>query len=306
MSTQTRSRSPVRIVVFRDENESKAFEISPNWVYWLGGAVSFLAIVASASLIFGTAMWARSSASQPARLQELEVQIADLKSQLEAVRNAPAPAPAAQVIAAVKPPAVEPIAIQPVVNPVAPPAPVAATAPAAPVAPVVPEITYGTGPLSMVKITVKAQEKPLEVAARAIPESLLASVPQRKTLRISVTKSRFSVRNQQVTFSFALQYSAKDGGNQQGRIVVMAREPSKLASYPDASIAKEFEAGANIGWEKGEYFSVSRFRAVQGKISISSNTLQGLEIMLFDTDGNLIYYDAPKTDRPRESEDDNE
>ena len=89
---------------------------------------------------------------------------------------------------------------------------------------------------------------------------------------------------------FNLQYVKKDGGSQQGHVILLARGSDRLFAYPQG-IFNTIESGSLIEPKKGEYFSVSRFRAVQAQFV----TLQGegvidnIDVLIFNQDGNLLF-----------------
>src|SRR6185295_18743666 len=72
------------------------------------------------------------------------------------------------------------------------------------------------------------------------------------------------------------------GGNQQGRIVILARGPATVVAYPEQA----FNPGSSpalIAPERGEYFSVSRYRETRAEFTGFANTdvLKEVEILIF-------------------------
>ena len=90
---------------------------------------------------------------------------------------------------------------------------------------------------------------------------------------------------------FFIQYTKEDKGNQQGRIVVLARGSDTLLAYP-AGILNPGENTSLIAPDKGEYFSVSHIREVKTDFGpMKSNTaLKEVEVFLFGNNDRLLVH----------------
>ena len=90
---------------------------------------------------------------------------------------------------------------------------------------------------------------------------------------------------------FAIQYQKNDQGSQQGRILVLARGSAGLFTYPPDAINPPGQEGV-IAVDKGEFFSVSRFRQVNadfGPIPVGFD-LANVEIFIFSKEGQILTY----------------
>src|SRR5262249_21065939 len=95
-----------------------------------------------------------------------------------------------------------------------------------------------------------------------------------------------------------------------GRIVILARGPSTLLAYPEKVLNSGSEA-ALIGPERGEYFSVSRYRETRAEFGPIANleSLQEVAILIFGSaseEGGLqllihqrVPTEAPPSPRPK-------
>ena len=88
---------------------------------------------------------------------------------------------------------------------------------------------------------------------------------------------------------FSISYSESDGGRQQGRIVILARGPETLYAYP-TGVLNAIDQPALIAPNRGEYFSVSRFRAVEAIFGpVHDRTeLRDIQIVIFDESSRLL------------------
>lgn len=79
-----------------------------------------------------------------------------------------------------------------------------------------------------------------------------------------------------------IQYIKGDNGKQEGRIVILARGPETLFTYPDG-IMNSAGASSLIDPNQGEFFSVSRFREIKAEFGNlkSKGGLKEVEIFIF-------------------------
>jgi hypothetical protein len=88
----------------------------------------------------------------------------------------------------------------------------------------------------------------------------------------------------------AIQYIADDGGNQQGRIVILARGPDTLMAYPKGVLDTN-QAKSLINPLRGEFFSVSRMRPIQADFGPldADDTFTEVTVMILSQAGKLLY-----------------
>ena len=82
---------------------------------------------------------------------------------------------------------------------------------------------------------------------------------------------------------FNLRFTGKEGENQQGHIVVLARGPDTLLAYPSGVIGG-IDSRALLDPAQGEFFSVSRFRETRVEFPAVASKIVSLEVLLFGTD----------------------
>ena len=119
--------------------------------------------------------------------------------------------------------------------------------------------------------------------------------PEPKTLPLSVKDLKANWEKNTLNVGFTLQYTQNDLGNQQGRILIFARGPGVLMTYPRDSL-NPGDASYFLAPKKGELFSVSRFRDVKASFGPAlQNTFKEVEILIFDKTGvKLLAYQTIK------------
>jgi hypothetical protein len=134
-----------------------------------------------------------------------------------------------------------------------------------------------------------------------------ANIPDPSSLAFSIQKPRYSWHKNTLQVRFALQYTKQDRGSQQGRIVVLARGPSTLLSFPGETLNL---AGITplINYSKGEYFSVSRFREGTANFGpfASKDLIREIEILILSKSGDLLLHQSfplkePSSTAPKRS-----
>jgi len=96
-----------------------------------------------------------------------------------------------------------------------------------------------------------------------------------------------------VEVRFNIRYVKSDNGTQRGRIVILARGSGQLHSYPNEALNPPgFES--LIDPQKGEYFSVSRFRSVKMRFGPFKNKddISHVEILLFGTNFETLFIET--------------
>ncbi|MBN23195.1 MAG: hypothetical protein CL678_18055 [Bdellovibrionaceae bacterium] len=111
--------------------------------------------------------------------------------------------------------------------------------------------------------------------------------------KIKLTQPTFKWKNGKVQVKFFIKYTAKDGGSQAGRIILIARGNEQLFVYPSSAMNPP-SSQTLLSPLEGESFSLRRVREVKalfGPIQ-QRNDIRHLDILIFDSKGNLLIKDA--------------
>ncbi len=249
------------VVVFRQNDTSRSFQVSLRWIKQLGWLSGALVLLTAVSVILALRFYREAKLADPSRVHELERDLKDLKlahAKLETKNGTPgstaSPLPE-QIASVAQGPSPAP-ASHPAVSP--PGAIVAAEPPGMP-------FTLFPG------------------GTQAIP------APDSRPINISQPK--ISISGRVVRAKFAFQYIADDQGSQQGRFVLLARGADSAHVYPAGALGTG-SAGSLILPDKGEYFSVSRYREVNAEFSVGAHGSMptSLEVFVFTPDGKLYMH----------------
>ncbi len=133
----------------------------------------------------------------------------------------------------------------------------------------------------------------------ALPKNYNPKAPDKATLPFKLDQLRASWRGSTLEVHFAIQYTRGDGGNQQGRIVILARGPQTLLVYPDDVLSPP-GSDSLLRPEQGEYFSVSRFRETNAEFGPINNrgSIREIEILIFNQVGQLLLYEKVAPEKP--------
>jgi len=106
---------------------------------------------------------------------------------------------------------------------------------------------------------------------------------------IELSKLRISWVGRTLTVLGDILYVKKDTGNQQGRIVVLARGPNTLLTWPNGVLGLE-SGGALINPQRGEYYSVSRYRELKATFRsvISRSELEEVQVLIFGQGKDIL------------------
>jgi hypothetical protein len=164
----------------------------------------------------------------------------------------------------------------------------ASVAPIAPPPPAVPPpATDAAAPVASAPIT------------PAIPATSLADFAQMPTrpaaeLAFSLASKSLKWRGSTLNLKFKIEYTRGDGGNQQGRIVLVARGPRQISGYPRTLF--ETDKPIQILASRGEYFSVSRSRPVNADFGpfTARNEIDYVDVLIFDLQDQLLFFERMK------------
>ncbi|MGK5087789.1 hypothetical protein WDW86_09540 [Bdellovibrionota bacterium FG-2] len=255
----TKTSDLITLLLFKDNRSPRTLQFSERWFHKLSILIGFFVITAIVSTVLALTYFQKLRNSDPTHLQDLEQEIGRLKEanrhleSKESVVQSAAPTPSAFPIQSSESENSSP--------------------PAAP-------------------------GKPAENISGA--PYLFSGLPQQQTpkaapsqteLSISLTAPKIYWKAQTLIANFALQYTKEDKGNQQGKIIVLARGEETLLGYPESLFQAAGQASL-IDPSKGEYFSVSRFREVSAEFdSVSSRKLlKTVEIIILNSAGEILIH----------------
>jgi hypothetical protein len=275
--TQNISASPskagkVTVLVFKDNYASRTFQIPLHWFSKLGITLWALIILCLIVSFLAVKYYWIAKKSDTSRVSDLEQQISDLKTSYQASL--------AQAQAQV----------QNQIHQNQMPVPTVTVT-------VVPSMSTAAAPPVQVPAPTAASTNVL--LFRALPSAVSAHLLDSEAVSIRMTNPRTSWAGKSLNVHFDIQYVKNDHKNQQGRIVILARGPGTLFSYPINSFNRT-EKEALINPNMGEYFSVSRFREVKatiGPMAPFAEPFSEVELLLFSINGELLIYkklDVPK------------
>ncbi|MCM0607042.1 MAG: hypothetical protein KA715_13215 [Xanthomonadaceae bacterium] len=137
-----------------------------------------------------------------------------------------------------------------------------------------------------------------DLSIRFLPASMKIS-HSASSVPIVLTEMRARwIGSKNLRIQFNIQYTKGDGGNQQGRILIVARGQSQIFVYPEGSISNEATRSL-IGEESGEHFSVSRFRGVLAQFGpfTAAKDILAVDVFIMNDSGELLIH---KTLSPKE------
>ena len=98
---------------------------------------------------------------------------------------------------------------------------------------------------------------------------------------LRVSDSIVEWKGNSLKLKFDIRYVGEERKSKQGRIVILARGPQLLISYPSGSVQGSPNA-PQIDPERGEYFSVSRYRQTRVEFSKMDALPQVIDIFIYE------------------------
>jgi len=268
------------VLVFKDNSVARTFRVPLLWISRLGLTVGILTAVAILGVFLsGRFYWsARQSAKSGdlGYLQQLEHENSDLRSSLKQAQTQATAQSQAQTQAQTSVATQNPI---PTVTVTVTPAAEHASEPQTPAHTPTEAVIGASGPVFS-----------------ALPSSIVSDLANSP---ITLYEPKVKWINHTLKVDFFIQYTKEDRGNQQGRIILLARGPETVMAYPTGI----FNPGGQpslIDPQHGEYFSVSRIREVKADFK-SANPLNELEVILLSTDGKLLVHQFLKPESSPQS-----
>lgn len=264
------SSKKVTLLIFKDNYAARVFQIPLKWISQLGLLISVFALVTLGSLFIGLKYYRLSVHTDPVHVQDLEHEVNDLRVSLKEMelKNNPTYA----VLANHRVPT--PLHSNPAGSSLAN------------------HSSSNSLPPS------KTISSGLEITL--FPRSQnQKELPDQSSLAFSLQPPSFKWEGRNLKVRSALQYSKEDGGNYQGKILVIARGPQTLLTYPRGTL-KQASSEHLIDPEQGEYFSVSRYREIKAGFGpvLNREDLQEVEFYIFDKEGNIVLNQSAKVSQP--------
>ncbi len=251
----SRTSDIITLLLFKDNRSPRTLQFSERWFHKLSILIGFFVITAIASSLLALNYFQKLRATDPTHLQELEQEIGRLKETNHRLETKEESKESSTQNSA----------------PPSNASPLPATA---------------------------AIAKPIENITGA--PYLFSGLPQVQNpkapppegeLPITLTSPKIYWKGQTLVVNFALQYTKEDKGNQQGKIIVLARGEETLLGYPEA-LFQDAGRAALIDPSKGEYFSVSRFREVNAEFGplSSKKLLKEVELIILNSAGEILIH----------------
>jgi hypothetical protein len=267
-STLSGGNDELTVMVFKDNSSARTFKVSLAWISRLGLIIGVVTAIAVLGVFLSTRFYltARqaSKSGDPAYVQALETENATLKTNLKQAQTQVAAVPAQT-----QTPSAQSVNSAPV-----PTVTVTVTATPAAAAPPVASAPVATAALGP--------------GFSALPSSI---TPDFAGSSISIYEPKVKWSGKTLKVQFFIQYNKEDKGNQQGRIILIARGPQTLMAYP-ADVFNPGDSPALIVPDKGEYFSVSRIREVKADFgpARTNRDFTSVEVFLLSTDQKLLVH----------------
>lgn len=248
----------VTLLVFKDDYNSRTFQVPLRWISLFGLFVGFLTFLAIGSTLMAVKYYRENLNNQPERFQKLEAQLAKaqvqvdtLTEQMEKIKSSTGQE------------------ISELIEEGAPP----------------PDHSAVSEKSSQ---SVATQNSFPDVVFSFLPSNL-AKAPDFENPPINILNPKIRWKGNSLIVEFDIPYIKNDRGNQRGRIIVLARGPDILRAYPNG-VLNLSDGSSLIEPKRGEYFSVSRFRKgyAQFKSIGSRQLIKNVEIILLNSNHELL------------------
>ncbi|MGE0615425.1 MAG: hypothetical protein AB7P04_07275 [Bacteriovoracia bacterium] len=241
------------LLIFKDDLVARTFSIPMRWFTQLGMSVGAIAAVILVLLFFSVKYYRISLKSDPSRILDLERELTDLRQSYATLQDQLAKRPKAAEQGPGLPESTDTVARTETPTTQIPSVPSGVTA--TPVASASPAASSPDG----------ASEIPIQLGG----------------FETSWVGTHLIVR-------FHISYINKDGGNQQGRIGVLLKNDRIAMAYPRA-VLKNAETQA-LAPERGEFFSVSRYREVRAEFESvpAGQSFKEIQVLIFDKGGEVL------------------
>jgi hypothetical protein len=268
--SQTGAKDQLTVLVFKDNFTARTFRIPIRWINQFGWllAASFLTallcvvvaikLTATRSHKFNTS-YVNVDPQAQSKIQDLETQLKEAQIRIQALSaNSSTQNPQTATSPAAGTPAAPETSDAPVIDPA---------------------LLSASSPVS--------NSKPF--LFKGLPDQV--QVP---TGDVPITLGSPSARwnGKTLAVRFNLQYVSKNPGGQQGRIVILARGPGMMLAHP-AEVFQEVGKDVLLNPNKGEYFSVSRYRETKADFGpiLSKDSIKEVEVLVLSSTGQLLIHE---------------
>jgi len=126
----------------------------------------------------------------------------------------------------------------------------------------------------------------------ALPPNVASTPVPRESLPIELTAPTWNFKDKTLNLKFAIQYTRGDNGTQQGKIILLARGPSRIYAYPEG-VLQTGPSNYLLEPARAEFFSVQRYREVIADFGpmLSREDIREVQIILLSLDGKVLVSD---------------
>lgn len=249
----------VTVLVFKNNYAARTFQIPLRWISQFGILLGLLLGVTTISVFLAGKYYRIAAKTDPSKVQELEQELADLKINIKTLE-----ANSANLPTSAQGPAQNSASPHPESN-----------------------LVHQRNQIS----TSSALGSGSSTINSGATLLLGPKAPDSSSTPISIESPKLSWKGKILKMKFALLYNKNDRGNQEGKIIILARGPDILQAYPSNTL-NPIGTENLLAPNNGEFFSVSRYREVKADFGPfrSSSSVKEIEIMVFDTEGQMITY----------------
>lgn len=137
--------------------------------------------------------------------------------------------------------------------------------------------------------------------ATLLPSGAFPIIERQKN-PLAIVSLKVQREKKALKINFAMEYTSEDKGSQQGTILLLAHGAKTLMTYPEDALGN-LQNETLLLPQKGEHFSVSRFREVEAEFgpANSTETFKKIEILIFNPEGRLLIHQSVEPEGVPES-----
>lgn len=263
----------VTVVVFKDNHAARTFQVPLTWPSKFGLMLGILLGITFLTTFFAIKFFSVARRADPARVQDLEAEVAALKTTRKTLENkladsdVPAPAPVPQPAATAQS---QPLPV-PTVTVTVTPTPVAAASPP-------PAVVHGSA-LLFSALSDQVQFQPLD--------------PTQTKILIEAAQAKSKGRR--VTVKLNLVNKSADGSTQTGRLLMIARGKEGITTFPRKAFAEPTSTHLLEG-TRGDYYAVGKMKEIRADFYPVSaeDTIESIDVLLLGSEQQVLGYERLK------------